>query len=107
MNDVAMTEFRKKLAEDAADVRERMRGLDAASAFKFVKKIFDEAEVVFGVWDDSTQPEGIGFRAIKGQNEFREVVATNRAQQMHIRVVPCIEEEQAIAAERVFGDKTH
>jgi hypothetical protein len=107
MNDVEQTGFLKKLATDAADARERMRGLDEKAAFNFVKQIFDEADVVFGVWDDSTQLEGIGVRTLKGQNQLRDVMALDQARPLHIGVLPCIEEGQAIAAEHVFGDKPH
>ena len=106
MNYTDQTNFRKKLAKDAVAARKRMRGLDKKAAFTFVKGIIDDAEVAFGVWHDPKQSEGIGVRTIKGLNRLRDLIADNESRELRIGVVPCIEEEQAIAAESIFGDKT-
>ena len=40
---------------------QRLRGLDEKRRQVFMTKLFDEAELVFGVWGDPQQPVGIDF----------------------------------------------
>ena len=107
MSENEIKELLERLATDAATARKRMRHLDGNRAFDFVRNIFDQSEVVVGVWDDPEQPGGVGVRVLKGKVGLRSVVAADKADRFRVGVVPCVAEEQAVAAEQVFGERIH
>jgi hypothetical protein len=65
-------------------------------------KLFDEAEAVFCVWDDPTQTVGIRYLLVKGSDEAAAVQGDYG--QLHIGVVPCLDEKLALATKEIFGD---
>lgn len=105
-----MTEFRVQLSLGAYVTGQRLRGLDEQRRQVFLTKLFDEAELVFGVWDDPEQPVGIGYLLIKGRDLIgpgRDEAAAVEGQYgpMRIGVVPCHDVNFAVATKDIFGDK--
>ena len=65
-------------------------------------------EVVFGVWQDDTQPNGVGVLLVKGANRLREIIATGVSQEHKITAIKCTAPEQAEALrQHVDFDQTH
>jgi hypothetical protein len=103
-----MTIFREQLAMGGYVTGQRLRGLDEQRRQVFMTKLFDEAELVFGVWDDPQQPVGIGFLLIKGRNVIGlgkdEAAVQGEYGPLRIAVVPCLDEKLALATQEIFGD---
>jgi hypothetical protein len=70
-----------------------------------VKKIINENEVVFAVWQDWSQPHSVDLLLVKGQQRLNEIVANNKSAEVRIAAVKCIEEAQAMALIEVLGEK--
>jgi hypothetical protein len=68
-----------------------------------VKKLFDEGEIVFGVWQDPDEQYGVGCLLLKGYELLRECVSNGENIVARTTAIPCECYEQAIAAKRVFG----
>jgi hypothetical protein len=62
-----------------------------------VWKIIDSADVVFGIWQDPTGPEGVGYLVIKGEHLLPDVVADGAARSHIINAISCQEAAQAYA----------
>src|SRR5262245_45212139 len=72
-----------------------------------VKRIIDESELVFGVWLDVGEPQGMGILVIKGVHRLEAITAGGSSQngdgviafpairELSIGAVPCISAEQA------------
>ena len=99
--------FKTSLKEQYLARMEEMAGMSGRECMGIIKNIIAANDIVIGVWPDSAEPSGIGFHCIKGVNSLREIVASDKAETLALAVVPCIELEQAIAAQQVFGDRTH
>jgi hypothetical protein len=69
-----------------------------------VKRLFQEADVVFGVWPDTTKPYGMDMITLKGTRVLRECVANNVNVDARVTVVPCDCYQRALAAKEVFGE---
>jgi hypothetical protein len=83
---------------------EAMRGMDPKAAFRHVRKIIDDNDVVFGVFQDHDSANGVGVKIIKGL-PLVEAVATGGVTEMYrMAAVPCISPEQAFAVAEVLGD---
>ena len=72
-----------------------------------IKRMFEENEIVFGVWQDASKPHGIDFLVLKGAKLLLESVASNQAVTARTSAIPCECLEQAIAAKQVFGTPDH
>lgn len=65
-------------------------------------------DVVFGVWPDSAEPEGVGYLIIKGLNLVRESAVTDVTRKIRMTAIKCVEAEQAVALQEHVGtDRTH
>jgi hypothetical protein len=97
------TIFREKLAREAALFRKCLRSLDEQEAIIFVKSIFDEADLVFGVWD---HPQHLGCRLIKGRKLLGQETsaAVQDGAPLRVRVLPCFDEKHAVATEEIFAE---
>jgi hypothetical protein len=65
----------------------------------------DAADLVFAVWQDRTQPDGVGLRVVKGIPLLGEVFTTQQTKGVSWQAIPCIEEAQAVALQQVLGDR--
>jgi hypothetical protein len=43
-----------------------------------IREILDSSDVVFGLWQDPEEPDGVGMYVIKGKNLMREIVASDQ-----------------------------
>ncbi len=69
-----------------------------------VRQILDASDVVFGVWNDAVEPDGVGMLLIKGHQKLREIMASG-TQGCAISGIPCINIEQAEALRQVLGEQ--
>jgi hypothetical protein len=81
-----------------------------------VKRIIEENEVVFGVWQDDDEPDGVGILLIKGQRRLGALAESGKpaptgaerltlpAAVMKVSAIPCLCLEQAEAARLTLGE---
>jgi hypothetical protein len=100
----SLEEFRHKLAVMANANISLMRGMDKQAAFRHVKAVIAKHRVVFAVWPDLHNDDGIATHIIKGRQELQALAASRAPKDVSIAAIPCISYEQAIAAEVVLGD---
>jgi hypothetical protein len=67
----------------------------------YVRKVVDEADLVWGVWQDGADP---AMDVIKGKHALADVLASGQSRQMRIDAIPCINYEQMVAARWMLGD---
>ncbi len=65
--------------------------------FATVQAIVDGASLVFGVFRDAAEPDGVGMLVVKGHALLREIVASGKALPVDMTAVPCSCAEQAEA----------
>jgi hypothetical protein len=95
----------KKIAVKMANEHGRaMRGMSEEAAFVYIKDVIDNADIVFGVWQDSDEPLGVGTLIIKGENQIQAAVAGDEPTKRSITAIPCNEAEQAFAVRDTLGD---
>ncbi|TIR21806.1 MAG: hypothetical protein E5X33_12130 [Mesorhizobium sp.] len=96
----------------SADIVERLVNLANRAAPEIdetmasVRRVMAKGEVVFGVWQDKSQPFGVGVRCVKGHNRLREISQGTEAK-LRIVAIPCVEEAQAVALEQIEGDRVN
>jgi hypothetical protein len=65
-------------------------------------------DVVFGIWQDSAAPTGVGTRIVKGDNRLREIIASGVTANSLVTAIKCGNAEQAEALRLHAGtDRTH
>jgi hypothetical protein len=98
-----LTEFTRRLVEMANASEALMDGTMGP-----VLRIVADNEVVFGVWQDSAQPHGVGTLVVKGENHLREITATGTLAKCRVAAIKCVALEQAEALrQHVATDRTH
>jgi hypothetical protein len=87
----------------ANEVRETLTG-----DFREIEDLIVHHDIVVAIWQDSTEPDGVGMLVIKGQQRLREI-STDEPQKVSFTAIPCIEFEQAEALRQRAGerDKRH
>jgi hypothetical protein len=70
-----------------------------------IKRIVADAEVVFAIWPDLEQREGIGLLIVKGEKLLEKVSVSGRAQTIKIEAINCVSVEQAVALKQMLGDR--
>jgi hypothetical protein len=85
--------------------QDAMRSMSPDAAFNYICRIVFDNDVAIGVFPDPTQPNDIGLYPIKGGRHLEALRVGDIPDDLHCDVVPCAELGQAIAAERLFGDK--
>jgi hypothetical protein len=99
--------FVRKLVDMANAVGAGLDETDPRASVEVVAKIVGAADVVFGVWQDDDEPNGVGLHCIKGIERIAEIAHSGHAGELKLAAVPCTSVEQAIAAERRFGNPKH
>jgi hypothetical protein len=69
-----------------------------------VKRIIADNDVVFAVWQDQTEGDGVGMLIVKGQALLRRCIAEG-AIQARMSAIKCVCGEQAEALQRVCGER--
>ncbi|MHB2209732.1 hypothetical protein [Methylobacterium sp. CM6257] len=70
-----------------------------------VRAVVDEADLVFAIWQDHSEPHGVGCRVIKGNQELQEIFAGGKSQEPRVAAIPCDSFEQAEALRQVAGEQ--
>ncbi len=70
-----------------------------------VQAIIDRHEIVFAVWQDFNEPQGVGILLVKGKNDIREIAVSDAASLKMMTAIPCIEYEQAEALRLHIGER--
>lgn len=70
-----------------------------------VKELMDDADIFWGVWQDSECENGIGFLIIKGEPLLQRLSAANQTETLRFDaiVLTCLEE--ATAMRQVIGEE--
>ena len=71
-----------------------------------LRDVIEDHDVVFGVWQDASQPMGVGWRLIKGDAFLHVSVDEHGRMKTKMTAIPCREAEEAEAMRRVFGEAT-
>jgi hypothetical protein len=100
-------DFTRLMTERANAHRDAMRGMSEQAAMKYVRQIIADNDVVVGVWQEPTARYKVGIHVIKGRQRLEAIMAARVAERLRSDAVPCIELEQAVAAEQVFDDKAN
>jgi hypothetical protein len=98
-------DFTRMMIELTNQRRLAMRGMSNHAAFRYIETIVADAEVVIGIWQDRSEPDGVGLHVIKGLQHLLTATASGEPARVRVDAVPCIDREQALAAEQQFGDK--
>ena len=97
--------FKARMVDLANAHAEAMRGMTPEATFDYVEDIVESSEVVFGLWHDDNEPNGIGMYVIKGSREMQAATVEKQDVKFRTDAVPCVSLEQAIAAKQMFGDE--
>ena len=69
-----------------------------------VREIIDGSDVVFGVYQDVTEPEGVGITIIKGELALESIFLLGASLDTNVAAIPCREREEAWALRLTLGD---
>jgi hypothetical protein len=103
-------DMRRRMTDLANEHAKEMQGMTDKEALQFVKRVINDAEVVWGVYQDATQPNGVGLHIIKGRralstiSKSEQFVGKGFSFEMRFSAIRCDCLEQAIATEQVLGD---
>ena len=61
-------------------------------------------DVVFAVWQDRREPDGVGTMLIKGRQAMREVIADGESRAVSLTAIPCRDSVEAQALREVIGE---
>jgi hypothetical protein len=68
-----------------------------------VMKIIAENDVVWGVWQDATQRDGVGLHLIKGRHPLK-ITPASSLPGIRVSAIPCAGYGDAVAKRRDIGD---
>jgi hypothetical protein len=72
---------------------------------RLIKRLVEHAELAFGVWQDPTEPEGVGMLVVKGREVLERMqICPDGSRRVRWTAIPCIEAEQAVALRDFIGD---
>jgi hypothetical protein len=69
-----------------------------------VKRLISAAEVVFCVFHDASEPDGVAHRVVKGQGRLAETAAGGAREPVRQIVIPCQNLEEANALQKLLGE---
>lgn len=96
-------QFLAALASMAEELRLAIIPLDELERARLVTRLVTDHHMVFGVWPDADQPDGVGFQVIKGEGVMPPLDGFELAEQVTVAAIPCAGLEQAIAARDAWG----
>ncbi len=95
-----MDDFKRRIVEAANRNDDRMDGTMGP-----VEAIIADNEIVFAVWQDAAEPDGVGTMIVKGQDALRRCAADDTAIKASVSAISCINAEQATALVQVCGER--
>ncbi len=87
-----------------ARANEIAAGLAGDDDFEPIRQLTEGADLVFGVWPDPDEPDGIATMIIKGARLLGAIVAAGKTENVKWTAVPCSCAEQAAALRLTLGD---
>ena len=72
-----------------------------------LRQIIESHDVVFAVWQDASQPDGVGITLIRGDALLDTSVDTHHPLSTNLTAIPCAEFEEAEAMRKVYGQSKH
>ena len=69
-----------------------------------IEALLNANDIVFAVWQGADEPDGVGFRVVKGQRRLMAITTSNKAEPLKMTAIPCISLEQAVALQQVAGE---
>ena len=69
-----------------------------------VREIIAGSDIVWGVWQDETCPNGVDSMIIKGRGRLMLIQQAPRAVTVKMTAVPCREPAEAEAMRQILGD---
>jgi hypothetical protein len=99
---------RKGLLRELSDIANQhlaaMEGMTDREAYDYVKRLADASVIVLGVYPDASSSEGVDIYPIKGLRELETAAASLFSSRIRFEAIPCVDLEQAVAGEEMFGD---
>ena len=92
-------DFVREMVDAANNNQDLMDGTTAP-----IKEIIAGADLVLGIWQDATKPYGVNLHVIKGQGHMRDGAYNNVTKRLRCTAIKCIDLEQAVAAQQMFGE---
>ena len=94
------TAYRAQIVAAANRVGAQLSGC-GIDAVRFLTATHD---VVFAVWQDRREPDGVGTMLIKGQQAMREVIADGESRAVSLTAIPCRSSLEAQALRETIGE---
>ena len=85
-------------------VKAAMKNLETVHDTKALRRLIDDNDLVFGVWNDPEAPHGVGHHIIKGEGGLDVIMYTKTAHRLDVTAVACRDIEEAEAMRQEFGD---
>ncbi len=98
MDENEVSELLERLVKMAAENQNTVHDTKA------LRRLIDDNDLVFGVWNDPVAPHGVGRYIIKGEGDLDTIIYARTPQQMKVTAVACRNIEDALAMREVFGD---
>ena len=96
--------FIAALADMAEALRHAILAIgDDAERSDYLMKLLAESDMVFGLWPDPDDANGVGIQIIKGDDILPPLVGFGTQHELHIAAIPCACREVAVAAREAWG----
>jgi hypothetical protein len=99
--------FFATLAEMAEGLRQALVAMPDADRSKHVGRLVRDSTMVFGVWPDSGEPDGIGTQIIKGDEMLVPLDGFVMPEAVSVAAIPCVGLDQAAAARDAWMQYEH
>lgn len=85
-------ELKLRMVELANANNDQMSG-----SMEDIWQIIDQKEVVFALWQDAKEPDGVGMLIVKGATRVRQIAEGAAAAECAVSAIKCLDAEQAAA----------
>ena len=92
--------FKRQIVDMANETASRL-----TTDFTSVRAVCDPAELVFGVWPDMGERDGVGMMVVKGRGHLDFILASGISENIKVAAIRCICADQAEALRRVLAGK--
>lgn len=93
----------KRFAVEAANLhREKLAQI--SDRMPYIRQQIEDNDLVFGVWQDSSEPDGVGWLPVKGAQKLREIMSGGESVLCSVTAIPCLCLEQAEALRLHAGE---
>jgi hypothetical protein len=99
-----MRDLLRDVVEMANDFNFELENVPSDVRMEMVRQRIAENDVVFAVWQDQTEPHGVGSKLVKGQHLMRQMIADNKSLPLRVTGIKCIDVNQAESLKRIEGE---